>query len=365
MTLRGILNRARMARWHLGRTIPSILRHPPVYPESPRKPALRRLLDNLYIYLRDGSPCVAYDAFGLDAKDAPRLGDFVAQYAWIRRLCKSLDRASGCSSPFARVVVAGDTQVPLLQDKYLFWSYLDRHGIKTVPVLAHTLGGKLYDFSAGGLAKEERFFAKPAAELCGAGTMMVAVRDGRFYDGSRPLDLEKLAAEGDFVFQPVVENHADLKAFNPSSLNTLRMVTCRTPGGAFELWDPGMLRIGRAGSAVDNFAKGGIGVGIDGDGRLMRFGYSHDPDWRFRKMEAHPDSGLRFLGKAVPFYREAAGLALAAHRLFPSLRTVGWDVAVEPGGPVLLEGNHNWDMEMLQIVHRKGAAERFREIFGK
>ena len=126
-----------------------------------------------------------------------------------------------------------------------------------------------------------------------------------------------------------------------------------------------MLRIGRAGAAVDNFAKGGIGVGIGEDGRLMRFGYTHDREWRYSKMEEHPDSHIPFLGREIPFYREAAGLAMSAHRLFPSLRTVGWDVAVTPDGPVLIEGNHNWDMEMLQIVHRKGAAARFREIYGK
>ena len=40
-------------------------------------------------------------------------------------------------------------------------------------------------------------------------------------------------------------------------------------------------------------------------------------------------------------------------------------VAVTPDGPLLLEGNHNWDMEMLQIVHHKGATARFRDVYGK
>ena len=364
MKARGFLNAIRMLRWHLGRTIPSILRHPSVYPGEPRKTALRRLADNLRIYLRDGAPCVAYDGFGLDLKGAD-IGGFKSQYAWIRHLCKTLDAAGRSASPFEEVVAAGDTQVPLLQDKYLFWSHLSRHGIETVPVLAHSVAGRLYDFSGGGLRKMARFFAKPAGELCGTGTFMVEVRDGKFFDGDAPVDLDALAAKADFIFQPVVENHADIKAFNPSSLNTLRIVTCRTRSGALELWDPGMLRIGRAGAAVDNFAKGGIGVGIGEDGRLMRFGYTHDREWRYSKMEEHPDSHIPFLGREIPFYREAAGLAMSAHRLFPSLRTVGWDVAVTPDGPVLIEGNHNWDMEMLQIVHRKGAAARFREIYGK
>ena len=50
-----------LMRWHLGHTIPAIVRHPSVYPEMPRKSAARRLLENLYIYMRDGQPCAAYN----------------------------------------------------------------------------------------------------------------------------------------------------------------------------------------------------------------------------------------------------------------------------------------------------------------
>lgn len=359
-----IMKSIRLMRWHIGHTIPAIVRHPTVYPEMQRKSAGRRLLENLYIYMRDGEPCAAYNGLGLDVKGRS-LNDYASQYSLISRLCKILNPAKRCGNPFHEVILIGNTQVPLLQDKYLFWSYLSRHGIPVVPVLAHSLGGELYDFTYGRLLKSERFFAKPVGELCGAGTLLVTVRDGKPFDGSNPVDLKELTAKTDYLFQPVIENHADLKAFNPSSLNTLRIVSCRTRNGELELWDPGMLRMGRANVAVDNFAKGGIGVGIDEHGKLERFGYTHDKNWCYAKMEEHPDSHLQFLGKDIPFYKEAVDLVLKAHRLFPSFQTVGWDVAVTPNGPLLLEGNHNWDMEMLQIVHHKGATARLREIYGK
>ena len=163
----------------------------------------------------------------------------------------------------------------------------------------------------------------------------------------------------------MIENHVDIKKINPSSLNTLRLVTCRRKDGTLELWDPGMMRIGRANANVDNFAKGGIGVGIDLSGRLKKYGYSHDRELNYVKTQSHPDSKVPFEGYPVPFYAESVELALKAHALFPRLLTVGWDVAVTQDGPMLVEGNHDWDIEMLQVVHQKGAVGRFREIYRK
>ena len=74
---------------------------------------------------------------------------------------------------------------------------------------------------------------------------------------------------------------------------------------------------------------------------------------------------MPFEGYPVPFYAESVELALKAHALFPRLLTVGWDVAVTQDGPMLVEGNHDWDIEMLQVVHQKGAVGRFREIYRK
>ena len=82
-------------------------------------------------------------------------------------------------------------------------------------------------------------------------------------------------------------------------------------------------------------------------------------------MECHPDSHLAFKGREIPYYKDVVDLVKNAHKLFGTLQTVGWDVAVTSDGAFLLEGNHCWDIEMLQVVHGKGSASRFGEIFGK
>ena len=357
----------RFARWHLGHTIPMIVRHSSTYPELPRKSAFRRFAENLYIYLRHGYPCAAYDGLGLDIKGR-RLDDFVGNLQWIDFLCKKLVVTGlEADTPMQRLGRLGTSPTLLLQDKYCFWSFMERHGIPVVPVLAHTIGGKLFETSKSSMPTScDRLFAKPVAANCGNRAFVLSVRDGKFYVDGKGTTLDEIIADGeDYIFQPFTENHADIKAINPTTLNTVRIVTCRTPAGTIELWDSGMMRIGRAKANVDNFAKGGIGVGIDESGRLKRFGYSHDSQLNYAKTDRHPDSQIVFEGREVPFYRESVELATKAHALFPSLQTIGWDVAITADGPTLVEGNHDWDMEMLQVVHHKGAASRFREIYGK
>jgi hypothetical protein len=49
------------------------------------------------------------------------------------------------------------------------------------------------------------------------------------------------------------------------------------------------------------------------------------------RYQGHPDTGVRFEGHAVPFYEEAVALC----RRF----LIGWDVAITPRGPLILEPN--------------------------
>lgn len=355
----------RFLRWHLGHTIPMIMRHASTYPELPRKTALRRWLDNMYLYIRDGSPCAGYDGLGLDIKKRP-LDDFVSNHYWMKFLNTKIGLAKhGQLTPAETLKLPACSPLFVLQNKQCFWSTLDRYGIPVVPVLAHSIGGILYEFAGRPLASYDRLFVKPVDGECGKASGVLIQRNGVFYDGEKRVELSDYAKnDQSFIFQPVVENHPQIKALNPTTLNTLRIVTCRNLKGEYVLWDPGMIRIGRSNAVVDNFAKGGIGVGIAEGGKLKRYGYSHDQDLNYTKIERHPDTQLLFDEYEIPFYKESVELVKKTHSLFPFLQTIGWDVAVTSGGPILVEGNQRWDIEMLQVVHHKGYASRLREIYG-
>ncbi len=50
----------------------------------------------------------------------------------------------------------------------------------------------------------------------------------------------------------------------------------------------------------------------------------------------------------LPFWNEAKQMAVAAHALYPQFPSIGWDVAITPEGPVMIEANAGWGVRMVQ-----------------
>ena len=79
--------------------------------------------------------------------------------------------------------------------------------------------------------------------------------------------------------------------------------------------------------------------------------------------ETHPDTGAQIEGTPVPCWNEVKARAVEAHRAFDDRVVIGWDVAVLADGPVLVEGNGNPDLDILQRFMRTGLREhRFGEL---
>ena len=341
------------------RSVPKIVGQPSVYPECRRKNFIRRYFENIILRFRDGAVCQGYNALGLDI-EGTGLSDFINVQVWLRYQRR------------LKQIKAIDSTV-LLEDKYLFWIFLAAHGLKVVPVLGNKLGGGLFwngrnvtvEKFIERLTDSKGFIVKEPSLMCGQSVRKIDIVDHRFYEKGKVIDIsDMLQKYGEFIIQPIVGNVDRIGALNSSTLNTLRIATCLGKSGEVGLWDPGMIRIGRAGCVVDNFYQGGIGVGLTENGRLKKYGYSHDHNGLYVKVEEHPDSKIKFDGYSVPCYNEAVQLVKSAHLLFPKITTIGWDVAITADGPVLLEGNHDWDMEMLQVVHHQGCRKRFKEVYG-
>ena len=55
----------------------------------------------------------------------------------------------------------------------------------------------------------------------------------------------------------------------------------------------------------------------------------------------HPLTGVPIVGFEVPLFAEAIEAVKAAAQRIPEVPYVGWDVAIAPDRPVLIEGNYN------------------------
>ncbi|MDR1117300.1 MAG: hypothetical protein LBL09_03525 [Oscillospiraceae bacterium] len=145
---------------------------------------------------------------------------------------------------------------------------------------------------------------------------------------------DKLAAGGQTLIEELVIQHDSLAGIYAGAVNTIRTVTILKDGEVHVV--TAMLRIGGSGSEVDNFNNGGMVVPVE-----VKTGKISLPatDKAGNVYSVHPSSGAQIPGGSIPMWEECLELVKRAAKVVPEVRYVGWDVAVTPDGPLLIEGN--------------------------
>ncbi|PST94698.1 hypothetical protein C9I86_00040 [Photobacterium sp. NCIMB 13483] len=141
----------------------------------------------------------------------------------------------------------------------------------------------------------------------------------------------------DFVVQPVIKQHDDLAIFNPSSINTVRVMTFSYHGNVYPIST--VLRMGNGGR-VDNSSSGGISIGVDETGKLRDFAIDH----HFNKYEQHPGTLINFSdGYVIPYFNDLLELAKDKHKWLKSHGIISWDLTVDNNGNMsIIEYNAGW-----------------------
>ena len=139
---------------------------------------------------------------------------------------------------------------------------------------------------------------------------------------------------------------------NPSSVNTVRVVTFLTEDGKVEI-DGAVLRVGAKGSYVDSWRRGGIAAAVDLEtgmvGRGIRVGECRGGRW-YKK---HPDNDVLIEGTILPEWHRVLIHAKQAAVSLPNARWVGWDIVITKEETVLLEGNSGWALPLM-LAHTRG-----------
>ncbi|MBC8021211.1 MAG: hypothetical protein H7X78_08390 [Methyloceanibacter sp.] len=170
----------------------------------------------------------------------------------------------------------------------------------------------------------------------------------------------QLAATGEpYIVTAAVEQHPVMASFFSETVNTVRVLMMREPGGdAFVAG--AVLRLGTSSSGgVDNFSKGGLSFSIDtvtgkiGQGRRKTGAI----------FESHPDTGAPVSGCCIPHWTAVLDCCHAAMAQQPGLQYVGWDVVVARDGPVLIEGNNKSDVNLIQAHRPLLADARVRAFY--
>lgn len=170
----------------------------------------------------------------------------------------------------------------------------------------------------------------------------------------------ELSVPGGWVVEEVAQQHQIMSQMNSSSLNTIRVILVQGPRGGDVLLT--MLRVGRAGSAVDNTSKGGIACKVDSQTGVVIHARLGDVDHEM--IRCHPDSGVELVGVQIPFWPEVISIAKGLLRIYPGLGLIGCDIGVGPDGAFVVETNHMPDKINFAYVKQPNR-QLFRRIEGR
>lgn len=218
------------------------------------------------------------------------------------------------------------------------------------------------------------FYVKPISAGYGKGVVGVSGKEEgglRLMDGSL-MTLDEFMLPFGFppyqgmLFQRPLVAHPAIQAITGSEavccVRFICFVTTAGPTIHTAFWK---ITAGR--NMLDNFSHGDYGnclgaINID-DGTITRAIARLGPGG---VIDRHPTSNRPLTGFVLPDWKEASELVLSASAHFPGLHLQNWDVALCPGGPVLLELNTESELNVPQAISGRGFLDqRLRAILAE
>ena len=215
------------------------------------------------------------------------------------------------------------------------------------------------------------YLFKPVKSIRGDGIFRIKSNQGSLHnDQGMPVEPDQLVSSllADkcihYILQPSLKPHPSLCPIMPGKeLGTFRMVVTnrkRNPNVDYAL-----AKVPVSGTVADNFLAGKAGNFIADiniiTGQLVEtLGEAQGYPGLIELKYTHPISKRNIPGFIIPQWSELLELVREATEKL-DLITAGWDVAVTEQGPCLIEVNHIWDVEILQVSMGRGLKPDFTQ----
>ena len=354
------------------RKVLSVIKHcasytkgPTYYPEFEHKTKCQIIRDQVFFAWKYGFVEEYYYTYGFDRieMDRSRMESYLTPY---RAFLHRTDYLNS-QNPYYDSYQGRMTCRVINQDKFYFFLFLSRLGIPTPRVYCFIKNKKILYLDDEFVVDWEKpvrdqlrllfsneldAFAKPSDGMLGRGAFKLRIRDSIIEMDGVKQSMEYLidmVLSADYIIQELIVQDDKLNALCPTSVNTIRLQTVMDKDGNVIPFGPGV-RIGRVGNSVDNWAMGGVFVGIDAEAETLKEVGILKPKYGTKVFE-HPDTHIVFKDYPIPYYKEAENLAVKLHKVMYRSHSIGWDIAITPHGPMIIEGNDRWEVSLIQAVH--------------
>lgn len=161
-----------------------------------------------------------------------------------------------------------------------------------------------------------------------------------------------------YLLEAFIRQHPQIAAPNPTSVNTVRIVTARI--GNNVMFVGAGLRCGGSGSFVDNLHNGGAAYPIN-----LETGIISGPGLDYRAENSyirHPSTGHIMPGIQIPYWDNLLDTVREASFLTP-IGYVGWDIAITESGIDVVEANVKYPGVTVIQLDRQDAYKRLKDFY--
>jgi hypothetical protein len=187
------------------------------------------------------------------------------------------------------------------------------------------------------LNMSNRFILKPSIDSgSGKKIELFYQNENEFISQNNTLSLSLLSNYTDFVLQEVVNQHHFFKKFNPTSNNTIRILTYRSVNSDDVFILHRILRIGKKGGFLDHDNLGGIAIGINENHKLHKYAL----DSNGQKYKTYNNIIFDKINEEIPGIHKIESISKEIASKFHYTRFLAIDFTVDrEGKPLLLEIN--------------------------
>jgi hypothetical protein len=145
------------------------------------------------------------------------------------------------------------------------------------------------------------------------------------------------------ILEEWINQHEKIAKLYSGAVNCLRIITIYKNGKLNML--TGGLTIGN-GREIANASCGDMVAPVDLETGIIKFPAE---DMLGNIYTNHPITGEKIEGFQVPYWDEVANMLSCAAKLVPQVCYVGWDIAITPTKPILIEGNTSPGYKFYQL----------------